>query len=65
MLRAWFQPLTVLWILLATVLLFTVSRRRRASGISDPFADQAPLTTYTSGVVGREQLAISGGVGTT
>lgn len=53
-----FQPLTVLWLVIALILLVSlaVGRRRRAAPGLDPFADQRPLSAYTRGVVDRDEL---------
>ena len=54
-----FQPLTILWILIALVLLFSIRRAGARRGIRDPFADQAPLTSLTRGILARESLTES------
>jgi parallel beta-helix repeat protein len=53
-----FQPLTILWIAIgAFVLLGAVfGSRRRVRGIHDPFADRAPLSSMTRGIVARESV---------
>ena len=56
-LRSIFRPLTVVWILLAVVLIATaisVARRGRQRGIRDPYAENAPLSTFTRGAVPPE-----------
>lgn len=51
-----FQPLTIVWLLIGAVLLIaSIARIRRASGIRDPFASHAPLSTMTRGIVPRER----------
>jgi hypothetical protein len=61
-LRGIFQPLTVLWILLAVLLAVTaitsVRRRRTRTGPSHPYATQAPLASYSQGVVEPESLGL-------
>lgn len=52
-----FQPLTVLWLLILATLVVTLGMRRRRVVGRDPFADQAPLSTFTRGIVPREELA--------
>ncbi|WP_207457555.1 right-handed parallel beta-helix repeat-containing protein [Herbiconiux sp. SYSU D00978] len=53
-----FQPLTVIWLTLALVLVVTALTRRgrQFTGVRNPYADHAPLTTLTPGVVSRESL---------
>jgi len=57
-LRGIFQPLTVMWLLLALLLIVTafsgISRKNIA--IRHPYAHLAPLSTYSKGVVQREAL---------
>jgi len=55
-LRAVFQPLTILWILIALAILASMIFARRLRTPRDPFADHAPLTSFTRGVVDREEL---------
>ncbi|MEO8261853.1 MAG: right-handed parallel beta-helix repeat-containing protein [Pseudolysinimonas sp.] len=55
-LRSVFQPLTVLWLLIGLILLVSLGARRRARGIRDPFADHAPLGTYSRGVFDIDDL---------
>lgn len=59
-LRSIFQPLTVLWITLGLLVLITAltSIGRRKPGIRDPFADKAPLSQLTAGVVAPESLGL-------
>jgi len=51
------QPLTILWILIALAVILSVLFVRRRSVIRDPFANQAPLTSFTRGIVERESVA--------
>lgn len=55
-LRSLFQPLTVLWIVLGTLVFVTaflsLGRRRRQRKMQDP---RAPLSSYTRGILTREQ----------
>ena len=45
---SFFQPLTIMWTLLALLLLVTAARgHRRRHSIRHPYADQAPLSTFT------------------
>ena len=64
-LRSIFRPLTVVWILLAFVLIYTaISVARsggRKRGIRDPYEDNAPLSTFTRGVVPPELVRLEGG----
>jgi len=55
-LRSVLQPLTVLWILIATALVFSLMFVRRRNAIRDPFAGQAPLASFTRGIVERESI---------
>ncbi|MEO5534408.1 MAG: right-handed parallel beta-helix repeat-containing protein [Pseudolysinimonas sp.] len=51
-----FQPLTVMWLVIALLLIVTlVMRRRRRVGVN-PYADQAPLSSFTRGIVPRAQV---------
>jgi len=56
-----FQPLTVLWILLALVVLISAISGigRKNTGFRHPYADQVPLSTLTKGVVSPEQLGLN------
>jgi hypothetical protein len=56
-LRAVFQPLTVLWIVIAVAILGSALFARRLRGPRDPFADYAPLATFTRGIVSRDEVA--------
>lgn len=48
MLVSFFQPLTILWTVLALILVFTALRGRRLRRtIRHPYADQAPMSTFT------------------
>lgn len=59
-LRSIFQPLTVMWILIGVVILFSaISRARRERGLRNPYADHASLSTLTRGVVARHELGRS------
>jgi len=57
-LRQIFQPLTVLWLCLGLLVLFTavsgVGRRRGV--IVNPYASHAPLTSFTRGIVAPDEL---------
>lgn len=57
-LRQVFQPLTVLWLSLGLLVLFTavsgVGRRRGV--IVNPYASHAPLTSFTRGIVAPEEI---------
>jgi hypothetical protein len=62
-LRSIFRPLTVVWILLIALLIVTaisVARRGRAHGIRDPYAENAPLRSYTRGAVPPEVARAEG-----
>jgi hypothetical protein len=62
-LRSIFRPLTVVWILVIGVLIFTaisVARRGRARGIRDPYEENAPLRSYTRGAVPPEVARAEG-----
>lgn len=48
MLASFFQPLTILWTVLGLILVFTALRGRRLKRtIRHPYADQAPMSTFT------------------
>ena len=51
------QPLTILWIVIALAVILSVLFVRRRAVIRDPFANQAPLTSFTRGIVERESIA--------
>ncbi|MFB2555246.1 NosD domain-containing protein [Herbiconiux liangxiaofengii] len=56
-----FQPLTVVWLLLALLLIVTAFTRRNdtadsADGIRHPYAERVPLTALSRGVVTVESL---------
>jgi parallel beta-helix repeat protein len=55
-LRSILQPLTVLWILIAVAVIVSLLFVRRRTTIRDPFAGQAPLTSFTRGIVERERI---------
>ncbi|WP_105036062.1 right-handed parallel beta-helix repeat-containing protein [Cryobacterium aureum] len=57
-LRGIFQPLTVMWLLLAALLLVTAvsSIGRRHTSIRHPYANLAPLSSYTKGEISRDQV---------
>ncbi|MGV9769014.1 right-handed parallel beta-helix repeat-containing protein [Microbacterium sp. NPDC003461] len=59
-LRGIFQPLTVMWLLLALLLVATAvtGLRRRRPGFHSPYADRAPLTAFSGGVVAPESLGL-------
>ena len=56
--NAIFQPLTIVWIALAVIVLGTAlsPASRRSASIHHPYADQAPLSTFTRGIVSRESI---------
>jgi parallel beta-helix repeat protein len=55
-LGAIFQPLTIMWIVIALVIIISalamIGRRKRA--VAHPYANMAPLSTFTRGVVSPE-----------
>jgi hypothetical protein len=55
-----FQPLTLVWLTLALVLVVTASTRRggQFQGVRHPYADQVPLTSLTRGVVSRDSVGM-------
>lgn len=57
-----FQPLTVLWLLLATILVLSAIPRRRARRTgrkkTHPYSSHTPLSELTAGVVPPESLGI-------
>ncbi len=55
-LRSILQPLTILWILIALAVIVSLLVVRRRATIQDPFAGQAPLTSFTRGIVERERI---------
>ncbi len=57
-LRQIFQPLTVVWLLLALLVLVTAltSIRHRNAGVRHPYANRAPLTSLTRGVVDPSEI---------
>jgi len=57
-LRGIFQPLTVMWILLGLLLLVTAlsSIGRRNTTIRNPYANLAPLSSFTTGEISRDQV---------
>jgi parallel beta-helix repeat protein len=57
-LRSIFQPLTVMWLSLGLLVLITASTgmRRKRSGIVHPYANLAPMSTLTLGVVDPADL---------
>jgi len=57
-LRGIFQPLTVMWLLLALLLVISAlsSIGRNHNGFRHPYASLAPLSSYTKGVIDRESL---------
>jgi parallel beta-helix repeat protein len=56
-LGAIFQPLTIMWIVIALVLIISalamIGRHRRA--VSHPYANMAPLSSFTRGIVSPEE----------
>lgn len=57
-LRQIFQPLTVVWLLLALLVLVTAltSLRHRNAGVRHPYANRAPLTSLTQGVADPDEI---------
>jgi hypothetical protein len=55
-LRSILQPLTILWILIALAVIVSLLFVRRRATIRDPFAGQAPLASFTRGIVERERI---------
>jgi parallel beta-helix repeat protein len=57
-LRSIFQPLTVMWLSLGLIVLITASTgmRRKRTGIVHPYANLAPMSTLTLGVVDPADL---------
>ena len=55
---ALFQPLTLVWVVLALLVLITAisPAGRRATSIRHPYAERAPLSTFTKGIVSRESI---------
>lgn len=62
-LRQVFQPLTVMWLCLGLLVLFTavsgVGRRRGV--IRNPYASHAPLSSFTRGIVAPDEIISGGG----
>ncbi|GAA3590243.1 hypothetical protein GCM10022198_12680 [Klugiella xanthotipulae] len=58
--REIFQPLTVLWVILATLLVLTATRgaRRRTQGIHNPYEEMRPLSQFTEGMVSPEAVGL-------
>ena len=57
-LRQIFQPLTVVWLLLALLVVVTAltSIRHRNAGVRHPYANRAPLTSLTRGVADPAEI---------
>lgn len=55
-LSTFLQPLTVIWILLALLLLFTALTGHRRHGIRHPYPERVPLTSLSDGVASPESL---------
>jgi hypothetical protein len=53
-----FQPLTVIWLLLALLLLVTALTRSgpQFGTIRHPYAERVPLTSLSRGIVSRESI---------
>lgn len=49
------QPLTLVWVLLGVLLILTAVLGHRRRGVRDPFANRAPLTALTRGIVSRDE----------
>lgn len=60
-LRSVFQPLTILWVLIGLAVLLSLMFVRRRAAIGDPFASQAPLSTFSRGIVERDRIARTSG----
>ena len=56
--NAIFQPLTLVWIVLGLLVLITAlsPAGRRATSIRHPYAERAPLSTFTKGIVSRDSI---------
>ena len=56
--NAVFQPLTIVWIALAVIVLGTAlsPASRRSRSIHHPYEERAPLSTFTRGIVSRESI---------
>jgi len=56
--NAVFQPLTIIWILLAVLVLATAlsPAARRSHEIRHPYAERAPLSNFTRGIVNRDSM---------
>jgi parallel beta-helix repeat protein len=62
-LRSIFQPLTVMWIVFGIIVVIgalTGAVKKYRGVIRHPYADQAPLTSLTRGVVTPEELGLRG-----
>jgi len=55
-LSTFLQPLTIVWLALALLLLFTALTGHRRRGIRHPYADRVPLTELSDGVMSPETL---------
>jgi hypothetical protein len=59
-LRGILQPLTVMWLILALLLVVSAvsSIGRKNTGFKHPYASLAPLSSFTRGVVDRDSLGM-------
>ncbi|PZQ91730.1 MAG: hypothetical protein DI534_01860 [Leifsonia xyli] len=60
-LRSIFQPLTVMWIVLGLIVLITALTglgRRRAGEVRNPYANLAPLASFSRGEVARDEIDV-------
>lgn len=59
-LRSIFQPLTVMWLALGLIVVITAftGLGRRTRGPSNPYANLAPLSSFTRGEVSRDDIAV-------
>jgi hypothetical protein len=57
-LRSFFQPLTVVWLLLGILLIATALTRRggQYGAFRDPYAERVPLTSLSKGIVSRDSI---------
>ena len=60
-LRGVFQPLTVMWLALGLIVLVTALSglgRRRVGEVRNPYANLAPLSSFTRGEVARDEIEV-------
>jgi hypothetical protein len=61
-LGAIFQPLTIMWVAIAfIIILSTVAMAGRRRIVAHPYANMAPLSSFTRGVVTPEEAMIARG----